>query len=493
MLHVDPCLAEVPGCSTAQLESLARSIDEKKLRLEADINAYIKQKQHELHTFQHELLAQYREMECGETNDAANRTDRHADSHTPTAPANNPLPSPAQSPDLIPESKREEKAKRTKVHKREKELFGLVTPIFLPLLDAGETSREKEKKKRHKKKEPADGSSPPKQAKSSSSPSSSATSLSLGHAPDAQGEHASSSKSSEKMEPEGGSSSRSKEPQKENQTPEDAKKSKRPAIKKSSLRNSGEKRRRKRVSIVIDGQTVLPADQIAEPQLMSPSETTASSASNSTASLEDIIDPRLIGGNILHVHSPNDAVHHSLNLSARLPSNSPTGHTGHTLPDSAHHSPMSSSPPSHAHLEYEPPQAYLDPSPPSDPTTIPRHASAAPIYADAPEVVDEPEEEFNTYVGGISGSGVDDVDQTGSLGYPSSLGASYMESYMQSRPLSVRMAAAEKAGMSEAERRRLVNGREKEQEEQERERGEARRPASRDDDDMDIIGSMEDF
>jgi hypothetical protein len=77
------------------------------------------------------------------------------------------------------------------------------------------------------------------------------------------------------------------------------------------------------------------------------------------------------------------------------------------------------------------------------------------------------------------------------------LGASYMESYMQSRPLSVRMAAAEKAGMSEAERRRLVNGREREREEREeqerRSREEERRQQQRDDDDMDIIGSMEDF
>jgi hypothetical protein len=430
-------------------------------------------------------------MECSETNDAANRSDRHADSHTPTAPADNPLPSPAQSPELTPESKREDKAKRTKVHKREKELFGLVTPIFLPLLEAGETSKDKEKKKRHKKKEPVDGSSPPKQAKSSPlAPSSS------GYAQETQAEHGSSSNSSVRMEIESGS--KSKEPQTENQCSEPVKKSKRPVIKKSSLRNSGEKRRRKRVSIVIDGQTVLPADQIAEPHLMSPSETTASSASNSTASLEDAIDPRLIGSGIPPFHSPQEAVHHSLDLPARLPTASPTGHTGHTLPEPPHHSPMSQSPPSHAHLEYEPPQittrTYLESSPTSDPATIPRHASAAPIYADAPKVADAPEEEFSTYVGGISGSGVDDLDQTGSLGYPSSLGASYMESYMQSRPLSVRMAAADKAGMSEAERRRLVNGRESEREEQERRnREEERRLQQRDDDDMDIIGSMEDF
>ncbi|KAJ4356403.1 uncharacterized protein N0V89_004436 [Didymosphaeria variabile] len=489
MLQVDPRLAELPGCSTEQLESLARSIESKKQRLEADINAYMKQKQHELDMYQHELIAQYREMECGETNEAANRNQRPADSHDSNAPSDHALPSPAQSPEMPAESsKREEKAKRTKVHKREKELFGLVTPIFLPLLDASETSKEKEKKKRHKKKDPADGSSPPKQAKSESS---------TGDVEEIQRESGSSSHYSDKMETEGGSNR--KEPQKENQPPESAKKSKRPTIKKSSLRHSGEKRRRKRVSLVIDGQTVLPADQVAEPQLMSPSETTASSASNSTVSLEDTIDPRLMGGDDAPIHiSHQDPVHHSLDLPSRLPSASPTKHTGHTLPDSPRHSPICQSPPSHTHLEYEPPQSttrtYLDPSPPSDPTTIPRHASAAPIYADAPELANEPEEEFSTYVGGISGSGVDDVDQTGSLGYPSSLGASYMESYMQSRPLSVRMAAAEKAGLSEGERRRLVNGREREeQEKKEREQRQREQRSDRDDDDMDIIGSMEDF
>lgn len=428
-------------------------------------------------------------MECGETHDAANRSQRHADSHDSSPRSDNPLPSPAQSPDLSEELRREDKAKRTKVHKREKELFGLVTPIFLPLLDASENSKEKDKKKRHKKKEPADGSSPPKQAKSS------------GNAEDTLHEQASSNKSYDQMETEEGGSNM-KDQQKENQTPESVKKSKRPAIKKSSLRHSGEKRRRKRVSLVIDGQTVLPADQVAEPQLMSPSETTASSASNSTASLEDTIDPRLMGEDIPPVHSHHNAVQHSLDLPGPLPSASPTKHTGHTLPESPRHSPIYQSPPSHAHLEYEPPQSttrtYLDPSPSSEPATIPRFASNVPIYADAPELANEAEEEFSTYVGGISGSGVDDLDQTGSLGYPSSLGASYMESYMQSRPLSVRMAAAEKAGLSEGEKRRLVIGkegeeREEQQREREREREARRREHRRDDDDMEIIGSMEDF
>ncbi|KAJ4294002.1 hypothetical protein N0V90_007691 [Kalmusia sp. IMI 367209] len=485
MLQADPRLAEVQGCSTEQLESLARSIDEKKQRLEADINAYIRQKQHELVHFQQELLAPYREMECGETRESANRSHGRTESqHASVLPESSP-PAPLQPPETFAESKREEKAKRTKVHKREKELFGLVTPIFLPLLDASDSSKEREKKKRQKKEEEADNISPPKPEPASSS-------RDAEQREEIQGP---SGKSSEKMDLEVVNSTALAEMKKENQVPESIKKSKRPAIKKSSLRHSGEKRRRKRVSLVIDGQTVLPADTVSEPQLMSPSETTVSSASNSTASLEDSIDPRLIGREDTSLHEHHDPMHHSLHLPTHLPSASPTKHTGHTLTSSPIPSPTYQSPPSH--LEYEPPQTatrtYLDPSPPHADTIIPQYASAAPIYASEPEVANTVEDEFSTYVGGIRGSGVDDFDQTGSLGYPSSLGASYMESYMASRPLSVRMAAAEKAGLSSEERRRLMNGGRPAAEEVEAEHHPGHGRVADADDGMDIIGSMEDF
>jgi hypothetical protein len=77
---------------------------------------------------------------------------------------------------------------------------------------------------------------------------------------------------------------------------------------------------------------------------------------------------------------------------------------------------------------------------------------------DLSALLDEPAADagFNTYVGGLHGSGVDDVDQAGSYGYPSSLGASYMESYMKGRPLKVRMETADKAGMSEKEKAQLL-------------------------------------
>ena len=426
-------------------------------------------------------------MECGETHDLATQTEPSAALQPSNISPEAALPSPQQSPEISAEEKREEKVKRTKVHKREQELFGLVTPIFLPLLDASDISKDREKKKRHKKKEGADAS-PPKRADLGSS----------GDAGLKQERQDSSSKSSGEMEIESVTSPEPMDSQKENHS-DSSKKPKRPVIKKSSLRNSSEKRRRKRVSLVIDGQTVLPADQIAEPQLMSPSETTSSSASNSTASLEDTLDPRLRGPESAPYQSHNDPVHHSLNLPSHLPSASPTKHTGHTLPTSPDQSPMYDSPPSsHTHLEYEPPQSttrtYLDPSPTADSTQIPRYASTTPIYADAPELAEEPEEEFSTYVGGLQGSGIDDMDQTGSLGYPSSVGASYMESYMASRPLSVRMAAAEKAGLSDAERRRLLNAGNARAASEEAEEADPRHAhGKRDDDDMEIVGSMDDF
>ncbi len=202
------------------------------------------------------------------------------------------------------------------------------------------------------------------------------------------------------------------------------------------------------MSLVIDDHIVLPADEFLEPPLVSPSETTASSASNSTTSLEDTIDPRHAAHHHVQIHEHQDPVHHSVPLPSPLPSASPTKHTGHTLTDSPVIQAPNTTSASGPQL-YDPPQSatrtFLDPFPTSAMLKIPQFASAAPIYASEPEQSEAGDEDFSTYVGGMSGSGVDDVDQTGSLGYPSSLGASYMESYMQSRPWSVRMAAADEA------------------------------------------------
>lgn len=436
-------------------------------------------------------------MECVAS--SKNSDDKTA-THSQSSDVNPPSSLPAEPPpptELSPDSKKlgpAETAKRTKhtrVHKREKELCGLVTPIFLPLLEAGEASpTKKRKEKRRHKEEKAEEAGSGLPNLEQGSPSRDA---------DKGKEHRGSrSKSREEKMERGESAVVSADGTKENQKSESGKKSKRSTVKKSSLRHEKTpKSRRKRVSLVIDDQIVLPADNVTEP-LTSPSETTNSTASNSTASLDDMIDPRLVARHDTPVHQ--GPVHHSLPLSTGLPSTSPTKHTGHTLFDSPathdHDSPQS---PKGAPLEYEPPQTatrtFLDPSPPNNNLNIPQHASATPIYANEPEIVEEEEEQevedgdFETYVGGIDGSGLDNVNQSSSYGYPSSLGASYLESYMKSRPLSVRIAAAEKAELEESEKKKLI------QDDQIREEDVDMGFGRVDDMDegMEVIGSMEDF
>ena len=400
-----------------------------------------------------------------------------------------------------PEEKK--RTKHTRVHKREKELFGLVTPIFLPLLEAGEhtPAKKKEKKRRHKERGERSGTSPPTPEQGSPSRDASKGKEPRSHP----------SEGDEKMEQD---EALQADATREKQAAESRKKSKRPTMKKSSLRknSSGERSRRKRVSLVIDDQIFLPADEYQEPPLTSPSETTISSNSTSTTSLDDVIDPRLLPNNETPMHEQDehaeqaeqyeqyehqDAVHHSLPYPMRNhASTSPSTNTGHFRPDS----PLSQSPPRSpitTTLYNSPPSdaPFRDVAPPS--VSIPKHSSSTPIYASQPELADGGEDDFSTYVGGPSGSGVDNVDQTGSLGYPSSLGASYMESYMQSRPLSVRMAAAEKAGLDEEEKELLMYGRDGARgpgsDEARVVAGADTRKVNRvdDDDEMDVIGSME--
>jgi hypothetical protein len=339
----------------------------------------------------------------------------------------------------------EEKIKRTKhtrVQKREKELYGLVTPVFLPLLDARDTGPKIEKKspKQHNR---AEASIP---------------------------EHTTAPT---------GDADKTKKPRRDMEPTDTAhveapKKSKRISpTKKSALRtHTSSKPRRKRVSLVIDGQTVLPADTVLEPALTSPS-SEATSASNSTASLNDeMIDPRLT-----RVHT--EAVHHSLPLPMSNNLNSPTKPLIDTAPASF--------------VENE--AIILDsPSPPTKSEFIP------PAATDA-----DTDPQFNTYVGGLRGSGADDVDQAGSYGYPSSLGASYLESYMQSRPLRVRMEAADKAELNEKEKKTMIKGRDDESESKGRSRtggedvemviGESGDRGRRggDEDGDDFMGEMEGF
>ncbi|KAJ4369484.1 hypothetical protein N0V86_009319, partial [Didymella sp. IMI 355093] len=343
-------------------------------------------------------------------------------------------PAQPQSPAHAAPDEQKKQKKHGRVHKREKELYGLVTPVFLPLLDAREsTSPEKKPAPKH-----ADG----------------APKTTIDDMP-------------------------ADTPTKERSASEPIKKRRSSIKKKSALRHSSAPRNRKRVSLVIDDQVVLPSDMIQEPALTSPgSETT--SATTSTASLDDMIDPRLTS-------------------------------------DEPNHSPPTSPNAKSPSIPYAPPsyatRSFLDPPPDQmQMDDIPTIAGPDPIYPD----VDDPEDQstsravshqdegFQTYVGGLSGSGVDDVNQAGSVGYPSSLGASYLESYMQGRPLSVRMAAAEREGDEnelkklrglEERRRKRENEEMLKQKVDEDEEWNAPAPPAKgkDADDDDFMGSMDDF
>lgn len=430
-------------------------------------------------------------MECGARPALAEKTPT---SHAPTAEglAASPASLP-QSPGSPPDARDrdpEEKAKRpkhTRVHKREKELYGLVTPVFLPLLDARETSPSK----KEKKKASAAAVGDPNTATHAESPTSSRDAEKSKEARKSRKEH---------QDMEGlvlGT------PAKESGHAESVKKLKRSSIKKSSLRHKDTPRaRRKRVSLVIDGQTVLPADTVIEPALTSPS-SEATSASNSTASLDDMIDPRLTRSHAFTHPPQQDAVHHSLPLTMSHSLHSttkPLVETPAPVIIQAEHSPPLPSPRSPS-ISFNPPQTlprtFPDPSP-IQPATIPEltHPDQTTAQLNADDLADDDDEpHWDTYVGGLHGSGVDDVDQAGSYGYPSSLGASYLESYMQNRPLSVRMQAADKAGLSEREKREMLAQKREEEEEKDFEMeivgggGRVREG----DDDMDIVGSMEGF
>lgn len=390
-----------------------------------------------------------------------------------------------------PEEKAKQK-KHTRVHKREQELYGLVTPVFLPLLDARDTSPSKKKKeKKLPKVDKVEGAST---AASAEQP-----------LPERETEKSKESRKSRRQIKDS-DDAMSGEPTMENHQPEATKKLKRSAIKKSSLRHNNTPRaRRKRVSLVIDGQTVLPADTVIEPPLMSPS-SEATSASNSTTSLDDLIDPQLTRHEALAHVEHHDAVHHSLPIPLSnhpLSPTKPLTETPASYTLDVSHSPPLPSP----SIPFGPPQTttrtFLDPSP-THSTSIPATAGPDPIYPGPPTSFEDDElaeeQHWDTYVGGLHGSGVDNVDQAGSYGYPSSLGASYLESYMQGRPLSVRMQAVDKAGLQGNEKTRMMaadhDDKEKMQTEDDDEIGvdiDVGRVRDMNDDDMDIVGSMEGF
>ncbi|KAF2852617.1 hypothetical protein T440DRAFT_516457 [Plenodomus tracheiphilus IPT5] len=526
LLQTDPRLAEVPGFSREQLDALARSVEQRRQQLESDINHYIQRKQEALRSHEQELVEQFQSsMECDAKSASADKSaSRNAESIEDMAAASasdehdEPAHAQSQSPHAESQSEPqspsdarappEEKAKRTKhtrVHKREKELYGLVTPVFLPLLDARDTSPTKRKEKKQ----------PPRPERADDAPTATGAQAAT---PSRDGDKTAKEARKTRKEARDMDVAAHGLPAKD-QHADTVKKLKRSIIKKSSLRHKDTPRsRRKRVSLVIDGQTVLPADSVTEPALTSPS-SEATSASNSTASLDDMIDPRLTRPDSSVHLSHNHAVHHSLPLTmsrythAHAPSKplstqpTPAPLFIETMsPPAQLPSPRSPNIPFSGPAPQSLTRTFLDPSP-VHPASLPHTDPAlfnptSDLDPDAQDPIthnddDDDEQQWHTYVGGLHGSGVDDVDQAGSYGYPSSLGASYLESYMQNRPLSVRMVAADKAGLRGREKRGMLEERKVEEteadEEEEEGFGVEIRGRGGEEDDMEIVGSMEGF
>ena len=426
---------------------------------------------------------------------------------------------------ISPRTEKKQK-KHGRVHKREKELYGLVTPVFLPLLDARETpSPEKSHRHHHHHHHHHNHTEQPPALSTDTTASTASTPSSEPATP------ASNAPQSGTPSPKTGSTSGAMPGEtpapapapapvlKERSLSDPGKKSRRSSIKKkSALRHnstSTNPRNHKRVSLVIDDVVVLPSDIIQEPVLMSPSSETTS-LETSTASLDDLIDPRLTADTDGPVYTEHTGtVHHSLTPGASASAN-PAMASIPVVAEAAHSPPTPDprlppatpfAPPSYAtrtFLDPAPERLHMEESAGPEAILASPHDSLEKIASLASNTPANDPEDFQTYVGGISGSGVADVNQVGSVGYPSSLGASYLESYMQGRPLSVRMAAAEREGDSEELRR--LRGMEERRKDKEREKEEKRRIEEEDEwekpaagkskgneDEDGFMGSMDDF
>ncbi|KAF2497974.1 hypothetical protein BU16DRAFT_330813 [Lophium mytilinum] len=412
-LKLSPRTSEEQGLAPEQLELIITNIEKKKQKLEDDIAQYIQARQHDLHEYEQTLLGSTPAPSAASISQIQPLSNIQPPSRTrdATPPSDNSLePTPATTETLKP-------LKPNRVHKRELELRGLMA--FIPLLDANDIATTKQKKARSKGKETRSEAESSLSSLGESSRSAASAVISGSGDP--------SKMQGRTIEPEPATTADSETtgasvPKRKKSTAE--LKGKRVGTRKSSLRRipSSKAIHRKRVSLVVDDQIVHPSDSLIVTSPLSDSTTNASS--NASSSMEDIHETA-------HASDPGP-VHHSLSMS----------------PEKQATTALFATP---ASLQYEPPQTVTEDFIEHD-ERLPRSPDeeASAIYAD------EPPAPISTYVGGLSGSGADDVDQAGSYGYPASLGASYMESYMASRPLSVRIAAAEKAELEEEEARKLV-------------------------------------
>ncbi|KAF2197151.1 hypothetical protein GQ43DRAFT_475699 [Delitschia confertaspora ATCC 74209] len=481
-LEIDTRFPDSPDFSTAEFKDTIRKIEEKKRKLEDDIHRYIQKKQDQLHKYEQELLDQRQAMNGATLQSEGDANSAHhlqsPTSAVPPVSINPEINIPTETSEFEEDAAR--RIKHTRVQKREQELRGVVTPFFLPLLEGHYDSPPKKKRSRSRSNEGALETAKSSDLRSSS-PGKDAETVTGHQRSRSRSEEIGTGKLqsvAEGLGREEGSQSR-QHPEKEKDI-----KPRRPSIKKSSLRRPNTPReRRKRVSLVIDNQIVHPSDNIMF-AASAPSEAAYSSSSASTSQIdESALDPRLLEPLPHYEHKP---VNHSLPLPV-------------TLDSIMRDDDLAASPPP---LEPPPPQTatrtFLDPSPPIEtPANLPPYSTSEHIYATSPIAVAELEMNDpipvpgpqSSYVGGFSGSNIDSVNQRGSYGYPSSLGASYMESYMQSRPLSVRIAATEKARLSEEEKQELSR---REQEDDDMDMGGGGMDNG-DDEGMGIMGGMEGF
>ncbi|OCK74549.1 hypothetical protein K432DRAFT_447231 [Lepidopterella palustris CBS 459.81] len=423
--------------SPHHLNDIIGSVERKKQKLEEDIAQYIRDKQSELQAFELKTMLGVPEHNTTAATSATMGTQIqplcNVDSNTAVPRTVHADGETDQTEQPAPELEKDAKAsKQTWVHKRDQELLGFTTPSFLPLLDASGSQPPKKKAPRSKNTDAKDETEEPtttedENMRSSSTHIKSSTLISQEHIKQTQGIgkdlDPTETVGSEESARDGGHKKK-----KGAETEIKVKSSSRG--RKSSLRRQATPKlpglRRKRVSLVINDQIVHPSDNVQDRAYILPqSDTTCASPKHA-----DLSEALTI-----------------INADPKLDTTAQAAETDVLITSTT-------SPPQ---LQFEPPQtatqSYLDEI---DLGNGMGPMSAEEIGTMAAAGDDDDPAPLSTYVGGLSGSGVDDVDQTGSYGYPSSLGASYMESYMASRPLSVRIAAAEKAELDAEEVKKLI-------------------------------------
>lgn len=478
-------------------------LEDKRIQLDQHISQYIHERQKEYNAFKHELQhglqSQKRSSRKRSGRDAVvpssesqrsadkERTPRRNSHSKPSKPKPRPL-TVDETQNTVHVDQENSGATSTKsptgsgaqtpVRERDGELTGLFIPGFLPLLDSRTTSRN--------------SSYPP------TSPSRSLSAPILPTRNDGKGKSEGPQENLKRL---------SSEPVIRPQTIAAPKRS---SMRQSPTTTHPARTRKKRVSLAIaDEQIVRPSDNVEDHRAPALAPERHENISDEL-SLADIEDSRLLdqvplesgqeerrelvkeGAVEIFAHSQPESrdpftAGHSTTPSRAIFSKPPTatsepstdlgaevkGVHDITSREALRSHPVSNTDGSHSSL--------------SPPVPIPPKQRPKPQLPDpymdsdiaAPGVTDADDVPGSSYVGGLEGSGVDDIDQN-SVGYPSSVGASYMEQFAVTRDLEKR--AKEREDREERSSRSLGrSGRQR----QER--------TMADQDDEGIMGSMDDF